>query len=738
MRTRVSSESLRYPLLFVLFFISGFAALVYQTAWHRLLGLFAGADTIAASLVVGAFLLGLGIGSLVGGLVADRLSRRTALLAFAVCEVGIAIFAVISPWLYYDVLYRHLLPISSSSGVIFLVVFVGLLWPTFLMGCSLPLLSKAIVQRIEGAAGLIGWLYGVNTFGAAAGAFVGGWFLIGTVGFDKAVYVGALLNLIVAAGGLLLALRLNPSAESRPDIGMGRGSRHDMVVVRWAALVFVSGFMIVALQIVWYRLIGVMLQSNAYSFSLVLSVFLLGDAVGLLVGSRIIASIVDPRRFFFLMQGLATAFALAGAWLLYLAIDWGLLPSSYIDHDFMSGTLRDTIVVGGLLSLVVLPASFVMGFSFPVVQKAVQRDTEHLGSRVGYVQLANIIGNSAGSLVAGLALLDHFGTVGTLKILTVVGLIFALVPLLRADRPRWGYAPLAVLAAGLALFPDGEKFWQKLHGVKSQPAMVAEDKTGLTVLKMSNDQDGKLYIQGQTQSKVPFDTIHLFLGAIGPLTHPAPKRVLVIGSGTGGTPYAAGLHPSTERVRVIEIVQPVLDILRRYAGNGGDSGINTLLTDPKFEILIADGRHTLALDHTLFDIIEADAIYPKAALSGILNSQEFFRQVQSKLAPGGIYVQWAPTSRAIETFRSVFPHVVLVAPALLGSDRPIPYSTANVLTMLAEPSIEAALDAARIDATELHKWFSNTKAEILNDGLIMPASSPNTDFFPRDEYYLNR
>ncbi|MEO7132847.1 MAG: spermidine synthase, partial [Vicinamibacterales bacterium] len=147
-----------HSILFGLFFLSGVSALIYQTAWHRLLGLFAGADTIAAALVVGAFLLGLGVGSLAAGLYVDRLSRRAALIAFALCEVGIAVFAALSPWLYYDVIYRELLPIASSRGVVFCVVFAGLLWPTFLMGCSLPFLSKAVVRRIEGSAQLIGRL----------------------------------------------------------------------------------------------------------------------------------------------------------------------------------------------------------------------------------------------------------------------------------------------------------------------------------------------------------------------------------------------------------------------------------------------------------------------------------------------------------------------------------------------------------------------------------------------------
>ncbi|UYN94986.1 MAG: hypothetical protein KIT25_23710 [Enhydrobacter sp.] len=724
--------------MFGLFFVSGAAALIYQTAWHRLLGLFAGADTIAAALVVGAFLLGLGVGSLAAGLYADRLTRRAALLAFALCEVGIAIFAVASPWLYYDVIYRELLPLSSSRGVIFAIVFAGLLWPTFLMGCSLPFLSKAIVTQISGSAQLIGWLYGLNTLGAGVGAFVGGWFLIGTIGFDKAVHVAAALNLLVAAGGVALAHTVDMADAAPHTRRSTQVPTTDAVVWRWSILVFISGFLIVALQIVWYRLIGVLLQSNGYSFSLVLAIFLLGDAIGLLVGSKVIDRIADPRRFFFLMQGWATALALTGAWFVYLAIGAGILPSSFVDRDIMGPNTADPALIVLLLAVVVLPGSFIMGFSFPVVQKAVQRDLERLGSRVGLVQLANIVGNSAGSLVAGLLLLDIVGTAGTLKLLVAIGLAFAALQIVGARWRSVAYVPAALLVAGLAAFPDGETFWRRLHGVTTERTIIAEDKTGLSVLKMSDTDSGRLYIQGHSQSRLPFDTVHVFLGAIGPLAHPAPRRVLVIGSGTGGTPYAAGLHPQTERVKVIEIVAPVIDTLRAYVGAGGHSGIDSLLTNPKFEVVVADGRHALSLDSSLYDVIEADAILPKTALSGLLNSQQFFEQVRGRLAPGGIYVQWAPTERSVETFRSVFPYVTMVHPALLGSDRPLPYDRDRILRLLARPEIDAHLQAARVDRVELRQWFFDKKVEPLNAGRIAPARAPNTDFFPRDEYYLNR
>jgi spermidine synthase len=651
--------------------------------------------------------------------------------------MGIALFAALSPWLYYDVIYLGLLPLASSPTVTFVVVFAGLLWPTFLMGCSLPFLSKAVVLEIKSSARLIGWLYGVNTFGAATGAFVGGWFLIGAIGFDKAIFVGAALNLVVAAGGISLARGIDRAAAVEPRQRLDREARSDAHVWRWSLLVFVSGFLIVALQIVWYRLIGILMQSNSYSFSLVLAVFLAGDAAGLIVGTYAIARITHPLRFFFLMQGAAAALALAGIWFIYLAIGTGILPATFVDRDVMAGQFEDMALIALLLAVTVLPASVVIGMSFPVVQKAVQQDIERLGQRVGLVQLANIFGNSAGALVTGLLLLNILGTANTVKLLAVVGLAFAVLQAVALRSVRQSAVPAVVLAAGLVWFPGNEALWRRIHGLVAERAIVAEDRTGLAVLKLNTSRDGKLYIQGHSQSRLPFDTVHEFLGVIGSLTHGRPREVLVIGSGTGGTAYAAGVRPETEHVRVFEIVAPVVATLQQFVRDGGGSGVDELLAGKRFEVIVADGRHALALEDRRYDVIEADAILPKTALSGLLNSQEFFRQVKSKLAPGGIYVQWAPTARSIETFRSVFPYVTMVHPAMVGSDQPIAFSRDRILQELARPEVQARLVSARVDVGELRQWFVDKKVERLNDGTVVPAAEPNTDFFPRDEYYLN-
>ncbi|MFQ3623841.1 MAG: fused MFS/spermidine synthase, partial [Acetobacteraceae bacterium] len=194
------------------FFASGFAALLYQVIWQRMLGLFAGSDAVTAALVVGAFLLGLGLGSLAAGLFADRLAPRRAAAAFALIEFGIAGFALLSRPFLYDIVVEELGPLMTSRWEVFAVCFAGLLVPTFLMGLSLPVLAKAVVARIETAAHRIGLLYGINTLGAAAGTLIGGFLIVGEIGFEASIRAAAALNALAALAALAIRHRLPETA----------------------------------------------------------------------------------------------------------------------------------------------------------------------------------------------------------------------------------------------------------------------------------------------------------------------------------------------------------------------------------------------------------------------------------------------------------------------------------------------------------------------------------------------
>jgi hypothetical protein len=278
----------------IAFFVSGFSALLYQVVWQRLLGLFAGSDVRSVTIVTGAYLAGLGVGSLLGSLYADRLTSRQAVRVFALCNLGVALFGFLSRLLFYDLLFVELSALARFPAVMMVTVFVSLLWPTSLMGLSLPLLSRAVTQQVGQAAGRVGWLYGVNTLGAGIGSLTTGWYLAGTYGYEVTVHAGGLLSVIACLVALVAAgyCEAEGPAESSQTPGSVAVLPRERVPGRiwgWCLLVCASGFISISLELVWFRLLDVVLQSNAYTFGHFLSFILAAYGLGswLRVGARV-------------------------------------------------------------------------------------------------------------------------------------------------------------------------------------------------------------------------------------------------------------------------------------------------------------------------------------------------------------------------------------------------------------------------------------------------------------------
>ena len=387
------SPALGRRLLHAAFFGSGFAALLYEVVWERLLSLFSGSGVISATLVVAAFLAGLGLGSLAGSRWSDHLSPRQAVSAFAVANAAIASFALASPALFYDGLFRSLSTLAGSRSLVFLISFLGLLVPTALMGLSLPLLSRAVAGGGGQAAALVSRLYAADLAGAGIGTFVTGWWLQGTLGLVGTLRFGAGISFLVAC--LALAARAGFSTEraTRPE---GGAPAIDRETRSWVLLVAVSGFLSISLEIVWFRYFAVVLQSSAYVFAHVLGVFLVFDAVGLWWGARVLERIPDRRTAF--------AFFTAGPVL------WTLGVLCLFGHPSLTAlneyTLEDRSALSNFILLalqplvLIAPAAILIGMTFPTAQAAVQRDTSQVGRRVGLLVWAVIVGNTAGSLTA--------------------------------------------------------------------------------------------------------------------------------------------------------------------------------------------------------------------------------------------------------------------------------------------------------------------------------------------------
>ena len=421
-----------WPIFQAVFLGSGFAALLYQMIWQRLLTLFGGADVYSVTLIVSAFMAGLGLGSLAGGHVADRLTLRRRLQAFALAELAIALFGAASVWILYDVLYARLGPVDLPPWATAAILFAVLLWPTFFMGVSLPLLSRALAETTSTASRRIASLYGWNTVGAALGSLLSVWVILRLTDFRHATWIGAALN----AGCALAALWLAGAAGAARDRDLDRAASVSATppagalgLGAWIALYALSGFIALSLEIVWFRLLGVILKSISFTFATLLALFLTGVGAGSLLGHRLAARVPNPARAFLILQAAIPVYAaLSLAAFLFAAPRWAFLRpvweymAAYESIDIAAAVrsvqryaleLGDVapqacrlagqlIVLYAALPVVLVgPPTLMMGLSFALLQRAIQTDLAGLGRRVGWLQAANIAGSTLGSILTG-------------------------------------------------------------------------------------------------------------------------------------------------------------------------------------------------------------------------------------------------------------------------------------------------------------------------------------------------
>jgi spermidine synthase len=729
------------------FFLSGAAALIYQVTWQRLLALHSGVGIYSVAMIVAAFMVGLGLGSHVGGVLSVRLPPRTALLAFAALELAIGLFGLASGRLYYDWLYLRAGGLYATPWRAAILHFVSLALPTILMGMSLPLLVRAMVRDTPHAARTIGLLYGANVLGACAGALVTPWVLVRLYGIREALLVAGAGNLLAAFIGLTAGLVGGPPAArsngaSAAADARAPGTASTTLPLRaWAALFALSGFCALSLEIVWFRIIDVAVKSTAFTFGTVLAVYLLGLAVGTFIGVALVARFrrllvaflacecallacsalailalvhMPPRTpffaWFFELWGGHRSYNLGGAW------SWPPVWRLYV--------LLPLVLYG-------LP-TVLMGVAFTVLQRAVHDDVAGSGRRVGVLQAANIAGCVAGSLLAGLVGLTWAGSAGVLRLLVLVGVVFAAAGIARTEA-RSGFAAAAAGLLALALLMPGERaLWLRLHGLTGGEALVAEDASGVVALTPREIGGWRVWVNGRTHSTLPFGGIHTALGAVPALVHPAPRDVAVIGLGSGDTAWAAGCRrEETQRVRVYEICSPQLGLLSALAATPEPPPkLGRFLRDPRLEVRIADGRHALSVSDESYDLIEMDPLPPSSPYSGNLYSLEFFALCARRLKPGGVLCTWGPTARVRRTFLRAMPHVLELADGsiLLGSNRPL--------------ALDLAAWEERVRSDAVRSYLGDDRAREVRSILqtARPAEAVgmdedvNRDLVPRDEF----
>ncbi|HEX4998661.1 MAG TPA: fused MFS/spermidine synthase [Terriglobia bacterium] len=763
-----------------IYVLSGFSALLYQVVWQRMLTIFSGSDLYATTTIVAAFMAGLGVGSLAGGAIADRVTLRGQIRFFATAELCIGAFALVSKWWYYDVLYVRHGALAQSPVTLAAVLFGSLLIPTFCMGVSFPLISKAFTPSVEEAGSRIGLLYAGNTFGAAAGAFAAAWFFLGNLAFPEVLWLGAAINFVVAVLALILGPKLrsrsaSPAAASRAATvrsSRPKKGRAALSFNQWLWIYALSGFVALSLEIVWFRLLGVMLKSNSFTFPHVLAIYLASLALGIAGGAFMVRRSVRADQVCLgLLAGVSAAAALSLVLLLWasesgLAVSgleaylggyesFDVAPIRQAIQEALTSPLRLLRIVTASspsfaslylavpLAVVALP-SLLMGLSFPFLQRAVQDSPEEVGRRVGWLQAANILGATLGAVVAGPVFLHHAGVSWTLRGLVALGGAFVFLWVSRIARSRVRrhtyMAATAALAWLIWLVPEGSELWARLHGATPENVLVAEDGSGVSVLK--NTADGfagatVVYVNGLGQSWIPFGGVHSQLGIIPALLHPNPREVAVIGLGSGDTAYSLGGREATHTITCIEIIAAQLDTLRQLQDRKPYGGLEGLLTDTRFGFAFTDGRSYLARSDRQFDVIEADALRPNSAFAGNLYSYEYFLLLRSRLKPGGLAVTWAPTPRVVATFARAFPHVFQIDSILVGSADPIPYDSDVIRARLEHPFTQNHYSRAGINVNLLAApLLDRSREDLTLDSGVPAADDLNTDLHPKDEYGL--
>ena len=729
------------------FFLSGAAALAYQVAWQRILALHTGVGLYSIAVIVAVFMAGLGLGSRLGAAASTRVPAGRALVLFAACELGIAGYGAVSCRMLYDWLYvRHgWIYADPLRGGLMHLATLGV--PTVLMGMSLPLLTRAVVRRVESAAGTVAFLYGVNVLGAATGALATPWVFFRHHGVRAAVWAAVAADLVAGSCALALALwrRSREGTETLPEAGAAARTAAPAgasgAFGGWIALYATSGFCALALEMLWFRIMEVSLKSTSYTFGTLLALYLFGSGVGAIAGITLAPRIGAPRRAFLACQ--CALLAYAGAAIAILASIPPTTPGYEWLYDLWGGrrsyNLGGALYVGSLLRLyVALPLALfgiptvLMGLSYPILQRAVQDDAATSGWKAGVLQAVNIAGCVAGSLLVGLGTLTWLGTTGTFRLLALIGLVFAGLGIRERGGRRLFLALGALLAVVAAAVPSQRRLWLRLHGTSEQASLLEEDATGVVALIPDKDTWG-VWAGGRWHSRLPFGDIHTALGAAPAIIHPAPREVAIIGLGSGDTAASSGCRRDVDqRITVFELYAPehrLLSVLGRRPD--APAKLARFLEDPRFAFRIADGRNAIDRGGHLYDIVEADALWPTSPYSGNLYSLEFFQMCASRLRPGGFVTTWLPTRRVRATFLKALPYVVELTGGsiAIGSRSPIPIDVATWSERLFDPANTAYLGRPRA----MGVW-AELEGVRPADREADAARPINRDLFPRDEF----
>lgn len=706
-------------LLFLAFFLSGTAGLAYQVVWARYFGLFIGGTSYAHTIVLGTFMGGLALGNAIFGRVADRISNR--LLLYGLLEVGIGVTCLIFPW-FFGQLTTVYLPAAESVGfgspvtlwLKLALCAVSILAPTVMMGGTLPVVVRHIVADMAELGHQIGKLYFVNTFGAMFGTLLCGFVLIAKFGLDATMYVGAAFNLAIGLFFLAAAVT-NKSISAPQNTDEASPSGDNAATERPAAdgsylnadyvydrgrvritlwCIAISGAVSMSYEVIWTRVVSLVLGSSTHSFTMMLVTFIGGIAAGGVAASRMMTADAtsriagaEPMRLFGLAQlGIAFFVAILIPMVEQLPFAFNVLSSVFQRQpEVYPMYLAVQLVV--CVALMLAP-TVLIGTTLPLASRIAVSSAERSGTGVGNAFSVNTAGTLTGAVVTGLFVVPWLGLQLSLELCVVTNLVLGLILLNFAPGTskkrslNVAIAGVCGAAAFILLMPKWDP--SVLHaGLYRQKEWVAtdfdtlkqsrqrmevlfhKDGANTSVAVMKHKVTGTLYmtVNGKTDAGTGNDmTTQLWLGHLGMFLHPNPQKVAVIGLGSGITAGAALTHPRAT-VDQIEISQAVVDGSAYFAPYN-----NNITANPRYRLHVGDAKEFFKLNpDKQYDIIVSEPSNPWIAGVGNLFTYEYFEEAKAHLTSDGIMVQWVHLYDmsdevlriVLDTFAASFPEVTI-------------------------------------------------------------------------------
>lgn len=654
-RTRARPPSLPADLnilLSLVFFASGASALIFETLWFRQAGLLLGNSLWATSLVTSSFMGGLAGGNALAAARGNRSHRPLLVYASLEATIGITglLLIIVLPNLsgLLAPMFALLLDQPAALNLVrFMVAFALLLVPATAMGATLPILAGALSATEPRFGRVLGMLYGWNTLGAVAGALAGEVVLIERLGVRGTAGCAVILN----AGAVVVALLLSPRFQGR-EVAVEvppRGNQTRPREGRLLAAAFLAGGLLLALEVVWFRLLLLFVYGTSLSFAVMLAVVLLGiGAGGLLVGL------------------LARSDREAGPWLPTLALfAGGLTAWTYAalpDSLARSTPLSSLLDLGGILVLsipLMLPTSLLSGALFTLMGMAVRAQGRGATSAAGAVAFANTAGAMVGPLIATFVMLPGLGIERTILTLAAgYGLVALLAagkagPLGEASRRAVALRWLAAVTFGafIALFPfglmknhlslrparpyldQGQRIEAYREGLTETITYLARDLWGETtshrLLTNSHSMSGSHFASARYMRFFVYLPVAL---------HPTPRKALLISYGVGLTAKALTETRELESIDVVDISKDILELGRIVFPRAGTFPLD----DPRVRVHVEDGRFFLLTTTESFDLITAEPPPPKGSGISNLYSREYFHLVRNRLAQGGMATYWLP------------------------------------------------------------------------------------------------